>query len=137
MTKNMRRADFFAAIATTMLLPALQIRAAVLPDDAGVYTYSNVKVTNASLLHTFTIANKGAKPLSLTGNPRAVITGTNAADFVVTTQPAASIAAGGSTTFVIKFDPSALGTRTATVKIVSNDAKTSPYTFVVKGSGIS
>ena len=44
--------------------------------------------------------------LNLSGSPRVVISGANAADFTVTTQPStSSVAPGGSGTFTVRFDP--------------------------------
>jgi hypothetical protein len=109
-----------------------------------------------TLIRTFTIENTGNSTLTLSGTPKVVISGTNVSDFTVTTQPASSIAAAGSTittlavatqapsptaainnstTFVITFDPSAIGERTATVSIANNDSDENPYTFAIQGTG--
>jgi hypothetical protein len=88
--------------------------------------------------HTFTIRNTGGDALTLSGSPRVAISGANAADFTVTTQPATgSISGGGSTTFVVTFDPSAIGLRTATVTILSDDANEATYNFNVQGLGVA
>jgi hypothetical protein len=65
------------------------------------------------------------------------IGGANAADFTVTTLPAASVAAAGSTTFQVTFDPSATGTRTATITIANDDADENPYNFSIQGTGLA
>lgn len=85
--------------------------------------------------HTFTISNTGSLPLALTGTPRVAVTGANAADFIVTAQPADSVAVGGSTTFSISFSPGGIGLRTATVSIASNDTDENPFTFSIQGTG--
>jgi hypothetical protein len=87
----------------------------------------------------FSIQNSGLAVLNLTGVPRVQITGANASDFTVTAQPAATVAVnGGSTAFTIEFDPSAAGTRTATVSIVHDGANTStPFTFAIQGTGVT
>ena len=82
---------------------------------------------------TFTIRNTG----NITLNVGAItISGTNAADFSVTTPPASTVAAYGSTTYVVTFAPSAINTRTATISIVNDDADENPYTFAIQGFGI-
>lgn len=66
------------------------------------------------------------------------IEGANAADYTIEVAPTlpATIASGSSDVLTIKFKPSALGLRVATVKIVSNDVDESVYTFNIEGTGI-
>jgi hypothetical protein len=42
---------------------------------------------------------------------------------------------GGTTTFTVRFDPSATGTRSATLSIANNDADENPYDFAIQGAG--
>ena len=80
---------------------------------------------------TYTITNSGNAALTL---GQVSIGGTNASDFTVTSQPATSVAPGGSTTFTVQFSPTAVGTRTATVSFSEDDTTTtSPFTFAVSG----
>ena len=65
-----------------------------------------------------------------------VITGTNASDFTITTAPSSSVASAANTSFVVTFNPSASGDRTAMVTITNNDADEMSYTFSIHGSGI-
>ncbi len=88
-----------------------------------------------SVDRTFTIANPGNIGLNLTGTPRVTVSGTNASDFAITTQPASTVNAGGSTTFVVQFTPSGLGIRAARVNIPSEDANENPFDFAVQGTG--
>ncbi len=85
---------------------------------------------------TFTIENSGDGDLYLTGTPKVSISGTNASDFSVTTQPSSPVLSNGGTTFVVTFTPSAVGTRTATISIDNNDADENPYNFSVQGTGV-
>ena len=85
---------------------------------------------------TYTIHNFGLVSLDLTGNPKVAITGPQASDFVVTAQPAATVPPGGNTTFTLRFDPSAIGIRTATVSIPHADSSTNPYDFAIQGAGL-
>lgn len=85
---------------------------------------------------TFTIQNTGSAALTLSGStPFVAISGANAADFSVTTAPASSIAAGSSTTFVVRFTPSGTGTRSATLTISNNDTDEATYDFAIQGTG--
>lgn len=62
--------------------------------------------------------------------------GTNASDFTLTKAPAATVGAlGGSTTFEVTFNPSALGARTATISFVTNDGNENPFNFNLSGTG--
>ena len=88
------------------------------------------------MVRTFTIQNTGASSLSLTGSsPYVTISGTNAADFSVTAIPSNSIAASGSTTFQITFNPSDIGVRTASLSIANDDSDENPYNFDIQGTG--
>lgn len=82
---------------------------------------------------TFVVENVGLSALNLTGAPLVEIVGANPGDFIVTTQPSASVASVASTTFDILFHPLADGTRTATVRILNNDD--SPFEFAIEGTG--
>ena len=85
----------------------------------------------------FTIENTGLGTLTLTGTSRVVISGAHAADFKVKIQPNAStVAPNGSLTFVLSFNPSVIGLRTATVSIANDDADENPYTFTIQGTGM-
>ncbi len=90
----------------------------------------------SSLSHTFTIYNTGAETLLLTGSPTVQIVGAHAGDFTVTVQPAnTSLAPAESTTFTVRFSPSATGTRTATVTVANTDLNENAYDFTLQGSG--
>ncbi len=85
----------------------------------------------AAIDRTFTIQNTGSQPLTLSGGPNFVsITG--GSNFSILTQPAAgTIAAGGSATFVVRMTPTTLGSQTASLSLVSNDADEATYNFDV------
>jgi len=98
--------------------------------------FGTVDVSTGTLTRTFTIDNIGTAALNLTGaSPYIVISGTNAADFTITALPNTPIAAASSTTFSITFDPSATGTRTATITIANDDSNENPYNFNISGIG--
>jgi hypothetical protein len=105
------------------------------PSTTDDTDFGTTNVASGTVMRTFTIENLGSGALNLTGTPKVALSGTNAADFSVTTQPTSPVAASGSTTFVITFDPSAAGTRTATVSIANDDSDENPYIFAIQGGG--
>jgi hypothetical protein len=96
--------------------------------------FGSAALTGGTVDRTFTIQNTGSATLTL-GSNAVTITGTNAADFTVTAQPATTVAAAGSTTFTVRFNPSATGARTATINIANNDSNENPYDFSITGTG--
>ncbi|WP_323762000.1 beta strand repeat-containing protein, partial [Maricaulis sp.] len=94
--------------------------------------FPSVDVAAGLTSRTFTIENLGTGPLGVTN---VAISGTHSADFSVIASPAASVAAGGSTTFQVRFDPSATGVRQATITITNDDADEASYDFAVQGTG--
>jgi hypothetical protein len=84
---------------------------------------------------TFTIENHGAEPLLLTGDPRVILAGADAADFSVQAQPTSPVQPGASTPFTITFSPKSAGQKRAQLKIASNDPDENPY--VVELGGLS
>jgi LPXTG-site transpeptidase (sortase) family protein len=100
--------------------------------------FGGVMIAGGTLDHTFTISNSGTASLNLTGSPRVQISGTHAGDFSVTASPTTPVPnGGGATTFTLRFDPSAMGTRSATVSIANDDPDENPYNFAILGTGIS
>ena len=88
--------------------------------------------------YAFNLVKDFEDTVLVTGSPKVSITGTNASDFAITQQIAADTLFGeDSALFKIKFTPSALGLREATVNIAYTDslfgAKT--YTFKISGVG--
>ncbi len=107
------------------------------PSITNKTDFGALVIVGASTNNTYTIKNIGAGDLYLVGSPIISISGTNASDFTVTTQPSTgTILPASNTTFVIKFDPSATGIRTATVHIANSDANESVYSFSIKGEGM-
>ena len=104
--------------------------------DAGDGTDFIHVTTGNSASHTFTILNTGAAPLNLTDTSPNFVKVIGSSDFTVTTQPTSPVAANDSTTFVVKYTPSAIGPATATISIANDDPDEHPYVFDVKGKGI-
>ena len=81
---------------------------------------------------TLTVGNAGQADLSITN---VTIDGVNAADFAITTAPASTVAAGGTTTLVVTFSPGAAFGRNSALHITSNDPFTSTFSVALTGSG--
>jgi hypothetical protein len=64
----------------------------------------------------------------------AVLTGTNAGDFSITSYPS-TITANGTAQILIDFTPSAAGTRVATLTINNDDADESAFVININGAG--
>ncbi|MBC7937450.1 MAG: choice-of-anchor D domain-containing protein, partial [Rhizobacter sp.] len=79
---------------------------------------------------TFSIANSSTTHQLNFGT--VTVTGTNAADFLVTTAPTLPVAISGSANFIITFTPSSAGVRNATIN-VTTDANS--YSFAIAGTG--
>lgn len=95
--------------------------------------FGSVTASSGLITRTFTIENLGS--MNLTAGS-VIISGTNAADFSVTTSPSTNVAGLGSTTFVVSFDPNVIGLRTARLTIANNDSNENPYDFSIQGTGI-
>ncbi len=120
------------------------------PSLADHTDFDSVSVSFGTQQRTYTIHNTGSGTLYLgpvksennaatssieIPNNFVTITGENSGDFEVTTQPGFSVTAGDSTTFVVEFDPSAMGQRSAVVNIMNNDSDENPFTFTIQGVG--
>jgi len=102
--------------------------------DGGTYDFGTCAV-DEYILETFTIENLGDAPLYLDHNPLVEITGQDAGQFHVDTQPASTVTPGGYAEFVVRFEPKAPGDKTALLRISSNDADEDPYEITITGYG--
>ena len=86
-----------------------------------------------------TIANSGKSSLAIDLDNISITStnGTEDGSFDFVTNPQASIAAGKSSTFILRFSPTSIGAKSATISIPSNDAITPLFSFTVNGSGVS
>ncbi|MFZ4664148.1 MAG: choice-of-anchor D domain-containing protein [Caldilineaceae bacterium] len=114
------------------------------PSTADHTAFGSVTV-GETLTRTFTISNSGTA--ALTGVSVTVADGSScaaavntvcatAAPFSVSSAPAATIAASGSSTFTVAFAPTAAGLVGTVVTIASNDSDENPYTFAISGEGV-
>ena len=81
---------------------------------------------------TFTIKNTGTTNLTV-GD--LILDGTNIGDYTVTTPPDTTVSPAGNTTFVVTFNPSAGGLRTATLHIPSDDPTNTLFNIALEGKG--
>ncbi len=105
------------------------------PTTSDYTLFGYVDVDSGALNRTFTVHNTGSVDLNLTGNPRVSISGAQSGDFTLITNPLATVSANGITSFQVNFDPTAAGTRTATISIANNDGDENPYNFAIAGIG--
>jgi len=89
-------------------------------------------VDGALVTHVFTIENTGSADLSLSGTP---LVSSDNPEFSVTLLPDTPLPPTQSTTFLVAFQPSSAGPRTAEILLVNDDADENPYTFTVGGVG--
>lgn len=101
----------------------------------GSHDFGETSPDKPTATGTFTIENHGAEPLLLTGDPRVILAGADAADFSVQAQPTSPVLPGKSTPFTIAFSPKSAGQKRAQLKIASNDPDENPY--IVELAGLS
>ena len=91
------------------------------------------RITSAN--QTVTVTNTGTAPLTVFAPS---ISGTNIGDFAFTNAcPLTAIAAGATCTITVRFTPTALGARSATLNVFSNALNGSPLTVALTGTGIT
>lgn len=90
--------------------------------------FGSTPVAGGQVERTFTITNSGTAVLT-------VGTVSATGDFSVAVQPSNNVGIGGSTTFIIRFDPTIQGSQTGVVSFINGDADESPFTFDVAGDG--
>ena len=103
----------------------------------GPLDFGAVRLTTAATLtssRTVTLTNAGTLPLSVT---TLALSGTNAADYAISPMPTVpvSIAAGATQDITLVFDPSATGTRAATLTVTSDDPINPSATLSLTGTG--
>ena len=98
--------------------------------------FGSVSTCLGKIIRTFTIENSGVSNLVIHA-AGITLTGTDAAMFAIDgiTLPD-TIEIGSSTTFIVTFDPSSIGLKTATVNIANNDCNENPYNFAIQGTGL-
>lgn len=105
-------------------------------ENGGTFDFGGVVPTSPVTI-AFTIENRGAGTLTLTGTSEVAISGDSA--FEIVTQPSATIVAGGSTVFEVRLTTSepAETTYEATLSVASNDSASGTYSITVIGTSAS
>ncbi|MGD9781000.1 MAG: choice-of-anchor D domain-containing protein [Kiritimatiellia bacterium] len=94
--------------------------------------FGAVFLTGATGDQTFAVRNWGVTNLDISA---VTVGGTHSGDFQVVAYPG-TVAANSSSNLILRFDPTAVGGRTATVTVVNNDADEGSYSFAVSGTGL-
>lgn len=103
-----------------------------LTTGTGTTNFGNVnRGANQSI--TFTVRNAGYQPL--TGITPTIVGG-NAADFTVSAPQLSEISPEGTTTFSVRFTPSANGARSTTLRIASNDPDQGFFDVPLTGNAV-
>jgi sugar lactone lactonase YvrE len=130
--------DYSLTVTGSGLMPDIGVKQGLtdLPDGTGSYAFTPAVPADGpneqSTVVTFSIWNIGQLPLNLSG---VSISGTNAADYVLSNTTTSPVPTGGSTSFTVRFDPSTVGSKTATVTVNSDaPGAKNPYTFAVTGT---
>ncbi|MFC7774652.1 choice-of-anchor D domain-containing protein [Flavobacterium sp. GCM10027622] len=104
------------------------------PSLADHTDFGTVNTTSGTMVRTFTVQNIGTSDLNISN---VSISGADAADYSITASPSATVAAGGSTTFDLTFNPSADGLKSATITVSNDDSDEPAYNFAIQGTGLS
>lgn len=97
--------------------------------DGSTIAFGSVN-TGSSQDFTITIENTGTGVLTVSA-------AVGAGDWQLTSEPAGTVAAAGSTTLQVTFSPTAGGTRTATLTIENTDRDEDPYEITLSGTGVA
>lgn len=99
------------------------------PSTTDGTDYGSIAVDGSQADHVWPLRNNGNVPLSITS-----VTSSLPGDFSIVAPLSTSIEGGASANLIVRFNPSAIGVRTAVITVNSNDPA-SPYTFTVTGRG--
>lgn len=109
----------------------LRLGTTALPMNGSV-AFGNATINGTAVNKTITVANTGGGALSIKS---ATISGNGS--FTLVSQPATTVAAGKTTSFIIAFKPVATGAQTATLTVNSNDPDEAAYRITLSGTGLS
>jgi hypothetical protein len=96
------------------------------PSASDGTDFDNVDTAIGNLIRTFRVSNTGGSTLTLG-------TATSSSTEFTVSGLNSSVAAGGYEDFTIVFDPSSIGTKTATISFPTNDSDENPFNFSVTG----
>ncbi|MBD2520363.1 choice-of-anchor D domain-containing protein, partial [Nostoc sp. FACHB-973] len=115
-------------------LPEINIKQGTVDlTNGATFNFGSFNVTNGVVETKFTVENTGKAVLNIANIK---ISGLNAGDFMLVGNiPTGTLAIGATATFTVRFDPSTVGTRTATLTIGNNDADEANYSISLTGIG--
>jgi hypothetical protein len=125
--------DVSSSFNVTASAPEINVKQNVtsLASGSGSHAAGSIVSGNSSSDITFTIENLGSANLTYSS-----ISNSNTTDFTLnTTSTSSPIAASGTTTFTVAFNPTSAGAKSTTITINNNDADEGTYTFTVTGTG--
>lgn len=117
----------------TAELEVSRYQGAVLTNGGAVQSFGTVAL-GAGVKRDFVISSVGSATLN---NIAVSVLGTDAGDVTVTQPGKTSMGVGETTGFSATFTPGALGLRTATLRIVSNDMSDNPFDIPISITGAS
>ena len=100
-------------------------------DGSSTRNFSKVAVSKSSSPMSFLIRNTGTANLTGLGFS---ITGANPTDFTASALSSTTLRPGVDATFTVKFIPRAVGTRSASIHIASNDLDENPFDIKLEGT---
>jgi hypothetical protein len=103
-----------------------------LADGTGKKSFGTVKIGSKGSTKTFTIKNTGTADLS---GLSILKSGSHKSDFIVGPLQGSTLMPGASMTFKVTFKPKTKGTRSAALRIKSNDADENPFDVKLTGMG--
>lgn len=122
------------------IIPAPEIEVVAEVDESfatgiannGTKNFGSLAVGSNSAL-TFKIKNTGSANLTGLGITKS---GSHQGDFTITSSPVSPVTGPtGTTSFSVRFAPSAAGTRTAAIHIANNDSDENPFNINLTGTG--
>ena len=100
--------------------------------SGGIYDFGSTTTGTSSSAVTFTIENTGTVDLTITS---IALTGTDADQFFLNDTTISPVAGSGSTTFTVTFLPTSVGSKSAKLTIVNDDADEGSYEINLIGTG--
>ncbi|MEO5713373.1 MAG: M6 family metalloprotease domain-containing protein [Luteolibacter sp.] len=104
-----------------------------LADGKSVVSFPKTQRDSKSKPIVFTIKNKGKADLT---GLKVVKSGANGNDFIVSPIGKRALGNGETTTFEVTFRPNAVGSRTAQIKVLSNDEDEPAFAISLAGTGV-
>jgi hypothetical protein len=117
-----KQITYFNVTGTGLGTPAVSL-------SSTMVNFASRPVSSTSIPVTVQLNNTGTGTLNIASIS---LTGADPSDYVLTNNCGASLAASTNCNFTISFSPTATGTRTASVQIISN-AASSPDTVSLSG----